>query len=96
MINYRKLNSVIKQLADLKLRSKKSYPETTNIWKDIDQTVRGLQAAERVRVDDDDDTEDALAELEDSVLQLEDVFETAKDKGNAARVRRLIDMIYDI
>ena len=90
MVNYRKLNAVIKQLAALKLRSKKSYPETNIIWKDIDQTVRGLQAA------DDDDTEDALEELEDSVLQLEDVFETAKDRDNAARVRRLIDMIYDI
>jgi hypothetical protein len=95
MINYRKLNSVIKQLADLKLRSKKSYPETNIIWKDIDQTVRGLQASERTHVDDDD-MEEGLEELEDSVLQLEDVFEKAKDKENATRVRRLIDMVYDI
>lgn len=91
----RKAGAVIKQLGNLKANSQKAYPETREIWQDIDQTVRGIQAVEG-RPEAEEEIGAGLDELEDSIQQLEDVFVDANDKENGSAVRRLMDMMFDV
>lgn len=91
----RRARTVIKQLGNLKAKSQKAYPETREIWQDIDQTVRGIKAVEG-RPEAEEEIGAALDELEDSIQQLEDVFADANDKENGSIVRRLMDMMFDI
>lgn len=90
-----RVSEIIRQLATLKVHSKRTYPETSSIWRDIDQTVRGIQAV-KGRPEAEEEIEEALDELEDSIQQLEDVFAESNDKENGARARRLVDMMFDI